>query len=87
MLSFIEMLKKQEEDRLMDIREREKRAQMFVGKNADVVLKTLDYRNKEEDDMIRKYELEREMKARLDDERRIQMTQSRQAEMQRFLAS
>jgi hypothetical protein len=50
------MLDLQEQDRLNEIAKREKRAQDFMNRMADGVLKELDNIQKKEDDMIAKYE-------------------------------
>lgn len=65
------MLEKQEEDRLNEIQNREKRAQEFMNKMADTVIKKMDERQKDEDEKIKKYEIEREMRERMEDQRRF----------------
>ena len=43
------MLEKQEEDRANEFQARERRAQEFMNKMADTVIKKMDQRQKEED--------------------------------------
>lgn len=62
------MLDQQEQDRLNEIAAREKRAQDFMNRMADGVLKELDNIQKKEDEMIAKYERQREMKMRREEE-------------------
>lgn len=38
---------------------------------ADTVIKKMDNRQKEEDDKIKRYEMEKELRERMDDERRF----------------
>ena len=65
------MLEKQELDRLNEFKAREKRAQEFMNKMADTVIKKMDARQNEEDQKIRRYEMEKEMRERMEDERRM----------------
>lgn len=65
------MLEKQENDRLNEVHAREKRAQDFMNKMADTVIKGMDERQHQEDDKIRRYEMEKEMRERMDDERKM----------------
>lgn len=64
------MLEKQEQDRINEFKAREKRAQEFMNKMADTVIKNMDNRQKEEDDKIRRYEVEKELRERMEEERR-----------------
>lgn len=66
--AYARMLDQQEQDRLNEIAAREKRAQDFMNRMADGVLKELDNIQKKEDEMIAKYERQREMKMRRDEE-------------------
>lgn len=43
-----------------------------MNKMADTVIKKMDNKQKEEDNKIRRYEMEKEMRERLEDERRLQ---------------
>lgn len=79
------MLDKQEKDRLNEIMSREKRAQDFMNQMADTVIKNMDERQKDEDNKIKRYELEKEMRERLDDERRIKKIKDDQKQMSNFL--
>ena len=53
---------------------------------ADNVLAKMDHRQKQEDQMLAKYENEREMKMRQFEDRRAQRTKDEQARMREFLA-
>ena len=61
------MLKQQEDDRREEFERREKRAQEFMGRMADTVIKQMDEKQREEDEKVRQYEMEREMQQRLND--------------------
>ena len=52
---------------------------------ADTVIKNMDERQKDEDNKIKRYELEKEMRERLDDERRIKKIKDDQKQMSNFL--
>ncbi len=65
------MLEKQEEDRQREIRAREERQQMFMNHMADTVIKEMDAKAADEDFKIKRYEQEREMRERQDEERRL----------------
>ena len=55
------MLDQQEADRANEVAAREKRAQEFMNRMADGVLKEMDNIQKKEDEMIERYEREREV--------------------------
>lgn len=62
------MLDKQEQDRLNEVRAREQRAQEFMNRMADTVIKNMDNRTREEEEKIRRYEMEKELRERMADE-------------------
>ena len=62
------MLDKQEQDRLNEVKAREQRAQEFMNRMADTVIKNMDNRTREEEEKIRRYELEKELRERMADE-------------------
>ena len=68
---YTRMLEKQEGDRQLEMKERERRAQEFMNKMADNVLQKMDKKQKFEDDMLLRYENEREMRQRQIEERRL----------------
>jgi hypothetical protein len=80
------MLEKQEQDRLNEFKAREKRAQEFMNRMADTVIKNMDERAKDEEDKIRRYETEKEMRERMEDERRFNKVKQEQNQMRNFLA-
>jgi hypothetical protein len=67
---YTRMLEKQEQDRLNEIKAREKRAQEFMNRMADTVIKNMDEKQMDEDNKIRRYEMEKELRERMEDERR-----------------
>jgi hypothetical protein len=58
------MLEKQEMDRVNEMKKREARAQEFMNKMADNVLSKMDAKQKFEDEMLARYEAEKEMRQR-----------------------
>lgn len=51
-IEYSKMLEKQEQDRANEFQSREKRAQDFMNKMADTVIKNMDQRQMEEDQKI-----------------------------------
>lgn len=84
--AYAAMLDKQERDRIQEMKNRENRAQEFMNRMADTVIKKMDERQRDEDDKIRRYEMEKEMRDRLEDERRMNQVKNNQAQMREFLA-
>jgi hypothetical protein len=72
------MLEKQEQDRLNEFKAREKRAQEFMNRMADTVIKNMDERQREEDEKIRRYEMEKEMRERMEDEKKYNRVKTEQ---------
>ena len=83
---YTRMLQKQEQDRADEFKNREKRAQKFMNRMADTVIKKMDQKQATEDDKIRRYELEKEMRERMDDEKRMQRMRQEQLQMRTFLS-
>jgi hypothetical protein len=65
------MLDKQEADRVREFRSREARAQNFMNTLASDVIGRQQQRVRGEQEALQKYEMEKEMRARLEDDRRI----------------
>jgi hypothetical protein len=80
------MLEQQERDRANEVAERERRAQEFMGKMADTVIKNMDAKQREEEDKIRQYEMEREMQDRRHDDRANRRMEEEKRKMREFLA-
>ena len=83
--AYARMLDQQEQDRKNELMAREKRSQDFMNRMADGVLKTMDNIQKKEDEMIVKYEREREVKMRMDEELKHQKLKQKQEEILRTL--
>ena len=66
------MLDKQENDRLREFRAREARSQNFMNTLASDVIAKQQNRIKSEQEMLMRYEQDKEMRARLEDERRME---------------
>ena len=79
------MLEKQEQDRINEFKAREQRAQEFMNKMADTVIKSMDDKQREEEDKIRRYEMEKEMRDRLEDEKKMRKLKDEQRRMREFL--
>jgi len=80
------MLDKQENDRKNEMKSREARAQEFMNKMAGNVLEKMEKKQKEEDDMLMRYENERENRQRQLEERRAQRAKDEQERMRSFLS-
>jgi hypothetical protein len=59
------MLEKQEQDRINEFKARENRAQEFMNRMADTVIKSMDDKAKTEEEKIKRYEMEKEMRERM----------------------
>jgi hypothetical protein len=68
---YAKMLERQEQDRNNEFKSREKRAQDFMNQMADTVIRKMDDRQKDEENKIKKYEMEKEMRDRMADERKF----------------
>ncbi len=62
------MLLQQEKDRAEEFERREKRAQEFMGRMADTVLKQMDAKAREEEMKIKTFEEQKEIQDRLNDQ-------------------
>lgn len=84
--AYNKMLEQQEKDRAKEIADREKRAQEFMGRMADTVIKNMDLKQKEEEDKIRQYEQDKETADRRYDERAQRKLADEKQRMREFLA-
>ena len=84
--AYTAMLKQQEDDRQAEFERREKRAQEFMGRMADTVIKQMDAKQRDEDEKVRQYEMEREMQERLNDQLQYQRHKDDQQRMRETLA-
>lgn len=57
-----------------------------MNRMADTVIKNMDERQRDEDDKIRRYEMEKEMRERMEDEKKYNKVKSEQQRMRDFLA-
>ena len=83
---YSKMLDKQEQDRKNEMKSREARAQEFMNKMADNVLNKMNQRQKWEEEMLTRYENEREMYQRQMEEKRLNRVKNEQEKMREFLA-
>ncbi len=83
---YARMLDKQEHDRIHEVKAREQRAQEFMNRMADTVIKNMDNRAREEEEKIRKYELEKELRERMTDEQKMMKVKTEQQRMRDYLA-
>lgn len=70
LLEYGRMLDKQEADRQREFEQRERRAQEFMNNLASRVIHGQQARKHVEDEKLARFEYEREMRLRLEDERR-----------------
>ena len=57
-----------------------------MNRMADTVIKNMDDRARDEEDKIRRYEMEKEMRERMEDEKKFNKVKSEQQRMRDFLA-
>lgn len=81
----VRMLDKQEQDRQREFIARERRAQEFMNNMAGDVIKKQAQRQREEDDALTKYEMERELRLRAEDAKRIAREKMEKEEMRHLL--
>lgn len=79
------MLDKQEQDRQREFLARERRAQEFMNNMAGDVIKRQHQKQRDEDDALTRYEMERELRLREDDKRRIAREKQEKDEMRQLL--
>jgi len=82
---YTKVLDRQEQDRILEFQAREKRAQDYMGRMADTVIKDMDKRAQFEEDRIKNYEAEKERRDRIGDENRQRKLKMTQHEMRRYL--
>jgi hypothetical protein len=80
------MLEQQENDRIREVEERERRAQEFMGRMADTVIKNMDAKQREEEEKIRQYEMDKENSDRRHDDRAQKRREIEKSRMREFLA-
>ncbi len=56
-----------------------------MNRMADTVIKSMDDRQREEEDKIRRYEMEKEMRERMEDEKKYNKVKTEQQRMRDFL--
>ena len=84
--AYIRMEDQKAADRRAEVEAREKRAQDFMNRMADGVLKDMDEMQRKEDEMILRYEREREVKERQKEEEKKRKRREIQAEINKTLA-
>ena len=57
-----------------------------MNKMADTVIKNMDNRQKDEENKIKRYEMEKEMRERMEDEKKFKRMKNDQQQMRDFLA-
>lgn len=85
LVEYGRMLDKQEADRQHEFEQRERRAQEFMNNLASRVIQKQQHRKQAEDEQLAKYEYEREMRLRIEDERRAAREAAEKAQMRELL--
>lgn len=85
MENYSKMLEKQEQDRLDEIQSREKKTQELMKHMANTVLKDLDKKRSVEEQKIMKYQQEKELREKTDDEERLRRIQDSKKDMKTYL--
>jgi len=84
--AYNQMLEQQEKDRAKELADREHRAQEFMGRMADTVIKNMDQKQKQEEEMIRQYEIQKELADRRSDDKAFRKREDEKLRMREFLA-
>ena len=79
------MLDKQENDRQREFIARERRAQEYMNNMAGDVIKKQHQKQRDEDDALTKYEMQRELRLREEDRRRMERERQEKEEMAQLL--
>ena len=80
------ILEKQEQDRQREFLARERRAQEFMNRMGGTVIKNQTEKQREEDQMLLRYEMDREMRLRAEEQRKADRAKAEQEEMRKLLA-
>lgn len=80
------ILEKQEQDRQREFLARERRAQEFMNRMGGTVIKNQTEKQREEDQMLVRYEMDREMRLRAEEQRKADRAKAEQEEMRKLLA-
>ena len=80
------LLDKQEQDRQREYIARERRAQQFMNNMAGNVIKTQAQKQKAEEDALTRYEMERELRLRAEEQRRAAREKQEKEEMRQLLS-
>lgn len=83
---YSKLLEKQEADRQHEFQQREARAQNFMNRLASDVIGKQQDRKRAEDEALMRYEMEKEMRARLADEAKAARIKAEKDEMRKLLA-
>lgn len=84
-IEYGKMLDKQEDDRLREFKAREARAQNFMNTLASEVIGKQQTRIRDEQEALQRYEHQKEVRARLEDERRMERERKEKDEMRMLL--
>ena len=84
-IEYGKMLDKQEADRLREFQQREARAQNFMNSLAGEVISKQQMRIRDEQEALQRYESQKEMRARLEDERRMDRERKEKDQMRSLL--
>lgn len=84
--AYAAMLDKQEQDRNNEVAARERRAQEFMNRMADGVIKDMDDAQKRDDEMIARYQRDRETKLRKEEDKKQRLAKRNQEKMKATLA-
>lgn len=85
LVEYTKVLDQQEADRLNEIRNREKKTQELMNRMADTVIKDLDRKRDEDEQKVLRYQQEKEMRDRMDDDERLKRIKDNQKEMREYL--
>ncbi|MDR3581660.1 MAG: hypothetical protein P4L67_00085 [Candidatus Pacebacteria bacterium] len=85
LVEYTKVLDQQESDRLEEIRSRERKTQELMNRMADTVIKELDKKRDEDEQKVVRYQQEKELRDRMDDDERLRRIKENQKEMRLYL--
>jgi hypothetical protein len=86
LMEYGRMLDRQDQDRQREFEQRERRAQEFMNSLASNVIKNQHAKKSAEDEALARFEHDREMRMRMEDEKRRQRDAEEKAHMRELLA-
>jgi len=85
LIAYAKILEQQEEARNNEVKNREKRTQDLMSRMADTVIKKQDEKRAAEDQKVIQYQMEKELRDKMDDDERLRRIKESKQEMRKYL--